>query len=82
MINSFCFKGSGKTTLLDAISGRLGHKDNLFGDVYLNGCQLKKKQLRDCLSYVPQVDFCILFVCCASFNFKKVKLLMQWSNVI
>ncbi|XP_062492968.1 ATP-binding cassette sub-family G member 5 isoform X2 [Pezoporus occidentalis] len=48
--------GSGKTTLLDAISGRLGHKDNLFGDVYLNGCQLKKEQFKDCLSYVPQVD--------------------------
>ncbi|XP_061223161.1 ATP-binding cassette sub-family G member 5 isoform X2 [Neopsephotus bourkii] len=48
--------GSGKTTLLDAISGRLGHKDNCFGDVYLNGCQLKKEQFKDCLSYVPQVD--------------------------
>ncbi|XP_069708763.1 ATP-binding cassette sub-family G member 5 [Phaenicophaeus curvirostris] len=46
--------GSGKTTLLDAISGRLGHKDNFFGDVYVNGHQLKKEQFRDCFSYVPQ----------------------------
>ncbi|XP_065535590.1 ATP-binding cassette sub-family G member 5 [Lathamus discolor] len=54
--------GSGKTTLLDAISGRLGHKDNLFGDVYLNGCQLKKEQFKDCLSYVPQSDTLLSFL--------------------
>lgn len=60
MINFFCLKGSGKTTLLDAISGRLGHKDN-FGEVYVNGRQLKKEQFRDCFSYVPQVDFYIYF---------------------
>ncbi|KAJ7422040.1 ATP-binding cassette sub-family G member 5 [Pitangus sulphuratus] len=48
--------GSGKTTLLDAISGRLTHKDNFFGEVYVNGRQLKKEQFRDCFSYVPQVD--------------------------
>ncbi|XP_009557791.2 ATP-binding cassette sub-family G member 5 [Cuculus canorus] len=46
--------GSGKTTLLDAISGRLGHKGNFFGEVYVNGHQLKKEQFRDCFSYVPQ----------------------------
>ncbi|KAM4679010.1 ATP-binding cassette sub-family G member 5 [Amazona ochrocephala] len=54
--------GSGKTTLLDAISGRLGHRDNLFGDVYLNGCQLKKEQFKDCLSYVPQSDTLLSFL--------------------
>uniref|UniRef100_A0A8C9N515 ATP binding cassette subfamily G member 5 n=1 Tax=Serinus canaria TaxID=9135 RepID=A0A8C9N515_SERCA len=48
--------GSGKTALLDAISGRLGHKDNFFGDVYVNGHQLKREQFRDCFSYMPQVD--------------------------
>uniref|UniRef100_A0A672UNW1 ATP binding cassette subfamily G member 5 n=1 Tax=Strigops habroptila TaxID=2489341 RepID=A0A672UNW1_STRHB len=54
--------GSGKTTLLDAISGRLGHKDNSLGDVYLNGCQLKKEQFKDCLSYVPQTDTLLSFL--------------------
>ncbi|XP_029890360.1 ATP-binding cassette sub-family G member 5 isoform X2 [Aquila chrysaetos chrysaetos] len=53
--------GSGKTTLLDAISGRLGHKDN-FGGVYMNGRQLKKEQFRDCFSYVPQSDALLSFL--------------------
>lgn len=58
-MNAFCcLKGSGKTTLLDAISGRLNHKDEFFGEVYVNGRQLKKEQFRDCFSYVPQVGFC------------------------
>ncbi|XP_009977508.1 PREDICTED: ATP-binding cassette sub-family G member 5 [Tauraco erythrolophus] len=54
--------GSGKTTLLDAISGRLGYKDNFFGEVYVNGCQLKKEQFRDCFSYVPQNDTLLSFL--------------------
>ncbi|NWV13252.1 ABCG5 protein, partial [Ptilonorhynchus violaceus] len=54
--------GSGKTTLLDAISGRLGHKDNFFGEVYVNGRQLKKEQFRDCFSYVPQSDTLLSFL--------------------
>ncbi|RLW07138.1 hypothetical protein DV515_00004079 [Chloebia gouldiae] len=54
--------GSGKTTLLDAISGRLGHKDNFFGEVYVNGCQLKREQFRDCFSYVPQNDTLLSFL--------------------
>ncbi|NWS85083.1 ABCG5 protein, partial [Toxostoma redivivum] len=54
--------GSGKTTLLDAISGRLGHKDNFFGEVYLNGHQLKREQFRDCFSYVPQSDTLLSFL--------------------
>ncbi|NXI54136.1 ABCG5 protein, partial [Chloroceryle aenea] len=54
--------GSGKTTLLDAISGRLGHKDNFFGEVYVNGHQLKKEQFRDCFSYVPQCDTLLSFL--------------------
>ncbi|XP_009073176.1 PREDICTED: ATP-binding cassette sub-family G member 5 [Acanthisitta chloris] len=54
--------GSGKTTLLDAISGRLGHKDNFFGEVYVNGHQLKKEQFRDCFSYVPQSDTLLSFL--------------------
>uniref|UniRef100_A0A7M4FC28 ATP binding cassette subfamily G member 5 n=1 Tax=Crocodylus porosus TaxID=8502 RepID=A0A7M4FC28_CROPO len=48
--------GSGKTTLLDAISGRLRHKGNFFGEVYVNGNELKKDQFKDCFSYVPQND--------------------------
>ncbi|KAM3930835.1 LOW QUALITY PROTEIN: ATP-binding cassette sub-family G member 5 [Leptodactylus fuscus] len=48
--------GSGKTTLLDAISGRIGHKGTLLGDVYVNGSQLKKEQFQDCFSYVLQHD--------------------------
>lgn len=55
-IDLFCLKGSGKTTLLDAISGRLEDKDSFFGEVYVNGQQLKKEQFRDCFSYVPQVN--------------------------
>uniref|UniRef100_A0A8C3TL69 ATP binding cassette subfamily G member 5 n=1 Tax=Catharus ustulatus TaxID=91951 RepID=A0A8C3TL69_CATUS len=54
--------GSGKTTLLDAISGRLGHKDNFFGEVYLNGRRLKREQFRDCFSYVPQNDTLLSFL--------------------
>ncbi|NXS12055.1 ABCG5 protein, partial [Neodrepanis coruscans] len=54
--------GSGKTTLLDAISGRLAHKDNFFGEVYVNGRQLKKEQFRDCFSYVPQSDTLLSFL--------------------
>ncbi|XP_065486805.1 ATP-binding cassette sub-family G member 5-like [Caloenas nicobarica] len=54
--------GSGKTTLLDAISGRLGQKDNFFGEVYVNGRQLKKEQFRDCFSYVPQSDTLLSFL--------------------
>uniref|UniRef100_A0A8C8RL22 ATP binding cassette subfamily G member 5 n=1 Tax=Pelusios castaneus TaxID=367368 RepID=A0A8C8RL22_9SAUR len=48
--------GSGKTTLLDAISGRLRYKGNFFGDVYVNGHELKKEQFQDCFSYVLQND--------------------------
>lgn len=78
MINFFCLKGSGKTTLLDAISGRLGHKDN-FGEVYVNGRQLKKDQFRDCFSYVPQVDFYIYFcaLCFLSHKESKVASVME-----
>lgn len=78
MINFFCLKGSGKTTLLDAISGRLGHKDN-FGEVYVNGRQLKKEQFRDCFSYVPQVDFYIYFcaLCFLSHKESKVPSVME-----
>ncbi|XP_051471574.1 ATP-binding cassette sub-family G member 5 isoform X2 [Apus apus] len=54
--------GSGKTTLLDAISGRLGHKDNFIGEVYVNGRQLKREQFRDCFSYVPQSDTLLSFL--------------------
>ncbi|KAF1619971.1 ATP-binding cassette sub-family G member 5, partial [Eudyptes chrysolophus] len=54
--------GSGKTTLLDAISGRLGHKDNFSGEVCVNGRQLKKEQFRDCVSYVPQSDTLLSFL--------------------
>ncbi|KAG8584245.1 hypothetical protein GDO81_008751 [Engystomops pustulosus] len=48
--------GSGKTTLLDAISGRIGYKGTLLGEVYVNGSQLKKEQFQDCFSYVLQHD--------------------------
>ncbi|XP_032539459.1 ATP-binding cassette sub-family G member 5 isoform X2 [Chiroxiphia lanceolata] len=54
--------GSGKTTLLDAISGRLIYKGNFFGEVYVNGRQLKKEQFRDCFSYVPQSDTLLSFL--------------------
>ncbi|XP_017667125.1 PREDICTED: ATP-binding cassette sub-family G member 5 isoform X2 [Lepidothrix coronata] len=54
--------GSGKTTLLDAISGRLTYKDSFFGEVYVNGRQLKKEQFRDCFSYVPQSDTLLSFL--------------------
>ncbi|KAM4770873.1 ATP-binding cassette sub-family G member 5 [Rhinophrynus dorsalis] len=48
--------GSGKTTLLDAMSGRIGNKGTLLGEVYVNGSQLKKEQFQDCFSYVLQHD--------------------------
>ncbi|XP_028580640.2 ATP-binding cassette sub-family G member 5 [Podarcis muralis] len=48
--------GSGKTTLLDAIAGRLSHKTNFSGQVYVNGQELKPKQFQDCFSYVLQND--------------------------
>ncbi|OCT77647.1 ATP-binding cassette sub-family G member 5 [Xenopus laevis] len=48
--------GSGKTTLLDAMSGRIGHKGTLLGEVYVNGSQLKKEQFQNCFSYVLQHD--------------------------
>ncbi|NXX42707.1 ABCG5 protein, partial [Tricholaema leucomelas] len=54
--------GSGKTTLLDAVSGRLGDKENFFGEVYVNGHQLKREQFRDCFSYVPQSDTLLSFL--------------------
>ncbi|NXP77236.1 ABCG5 protein, partial [Ramphastos sulfuratus] len=54
--------GSGKTTLLDAVSGRLRHKENLFGEVYVNGHQLKREQFRDCFSYMPQSDTLLSFL--------------------
>ncbi|XP_054050846.1 ATP-binding cassette sub-family G member 5 isoform X1 [Rissa tridactyla] len=54
--------GSGKTTLLDAVSGRLGDKNNFFGEVYVNGRQLKREQFRDCFSYVPQSDTLLSFL--------------------
>ncbi|XP_053568706.1 ATP-binding cassette sub-family G member 5 [Bombina bombina] len=48
--------GSGKTTLLDAISGRIGNKGTLLGEVYVNGSHLKKEEYQDCFSYVLQHD--------------------------
>ncbi|XP_060686872.1 ATP-binding cassette sub-family G member 5 [Hemiscyllium ocellatum] len=48
--------GSGKTTLLDAIAGRLSKQANLLGDVYVNGCKLRKEEFHDCFSYVLQSD--------------------------
>ncbi|XP_038669536.1 ATP-binding cassette sub-family G member 5 isoform X2 [Scyliorhinus canicula] len=48
--------GSGKTTLLDAIAGRLCKQTNLLGDIYVNGCKLKKEEFHDCFSYVLQND--------------------------
>ncbi|XP_069787163.1 ATP-binding cassette sub-family G member 5 isoform X2 [Narcine bancroftii] len=46
--------GSGKTTLLDAIAGRLHGRGNLVGDVYMNGCKVKKEDFHTCFSYVLQ----------------------------
>uniref|UniRef100_H9GM31 ATP binding cassette subfamily G member 5 n=1 Tax=Anolis carolinensis TaxID=28377 RepID=H9GM31_ANOCA len=46
--------GSGKTTLLDAIAGRLNHKTNFLGQVYVNGRELRQEQFRNCFSYVLQ----------------------------
>ncbi|KAJ6666954.1 hypothetical protein lerEdw1_018956 [Lerista edwardsae] len=46
--------GSGKTTLLDAIAGRLSHKKNFTGQVYVNGHELRQEQFQDCFSYVLQ----------------------------
>ncbi|XP_053140184.1 ATP-binding cassette sub-family G member 5 isoform X2 [Hemicordylus capensis] len=48
--------GSGKTTLLDAIAGRLSHKANFTGQVYVNGRELRLDQFQDCFSYVLQND--------------------------
>ncbi|XP_055495593.1 ATP-binding cassette sub-family G member 5 [Leucoraja erinacea] len=48
--------GSGKTTLLDAIAGRLCGSSNLIGDVYVNGCKLKKEDFHNCFAYVLQSD--------------------------
>ncbi|GAB1301375.1 ATP-binding cassette sub-family G member 5 [Apodemus speciosus] len=48
--------GSGKTTLLDAISGRLGRTGTLEGEVFVNGCGLRRDQFQDCFSYVLQSD--------------------------
>ncbi|XP_077193700.1 ATP-binding cassette sub-family G member 5 [Paroedura picta] len=48
--------GSGKTTLLDAISGRLSHKSNFAGQVYVNGRELHQDQFQHCFSYVLQND--------------------------
>ncbi|XP_059841698.1 ATP-binding cassette sub-family G member 5 isoform X3 [Hypanus sabinus] len=48
--------GSGKTTLLDAIAGRLRGPANLIGDVYVNGCKLKKEDFHNYFSYVLQSD--------------------------
>uniref|UniRef100_A0A7N6C2S3 ABC transporter domain-containing protein n=1 Tax=Anabas testudineus TaxID=64144 RepID=A0A7N6C2S3_ANATE len=47
--------GSGKTTLLDAISGRIGNRGRLLGEVYINGRKLKREEYQDCFSYVLQV---------------------------
>lgn len=47
--------GSGKTTLLDAMSGRLGSKGTLLGEVFVNGQALRREQFQDCFSYVLQV---------------------------
>ncbi|XP_053315372.1 ATP-binding cassette sub-family G member 5 isoform X2 [Spea bombifrons] len=54
--------GSGKTTLLDAISGRIGHKGTLLGEVYVNGSQLKTEQFQDCFSYVLQHDTLLTYL--------------------
>ncbi|KAF0027107.1 hypothetical protein F2P81_019848 [Scophthalmus maximus] len=48
--------GSGKTTLLDAISGRIGHRGTLLGEVFINGRKLKREEYQDCFSYVLQSD--------------------------
>lgn len=48
--------GSGKTTLLDAISGRIGNKGSLLGEVFINGRKLKREKYQDCFSYVLQSD--------------------------
>ncbi|NXB03820.1 ABCG5 protein, partial [Cnemophilus loriae] len=73
--------GSGKTTLLDAISGRLGHKDNFFGDVYVNGRQLRREQFRDCFSYVPQSDTLLSFLTIReSLTYTALLTLKKYSN--
>uniref|UniRef100_A0A8I6AHT3 ATP binding cassette subfamily G member 5 n=1 Tax=Rattus norvegicus TaxID=10116 RepID=A0A8I6AHT3_RAT len=48
--------GSGKTTLLDAISGRLRRTGTLEGEVFVNGCELRRDQFQDCVSYLLQSD--------------------------
>lgn len=72
MIVLNCPKGSGKTTLLDAISGRLRHKGSFFGEVYVNGSELKKDQFKDCFSYVPQVVLKIILYACCVFCYHKL----------
>ncbi|PIO37368.1 hypothetical protein AB205_0182020, partial [Aquarana catesbeiana] len=54
--------GSGKTTLLDAISGRIGRKGTLLGEVYVNGSQIRKEQFQDCFSYVLQHDSLLAYL--------------------
>uniref|UniRef100_A0A3P8UW47 ATP-binding cassette sub-family G member 5 n=1 Tax=Cynoglossus semilaevis TaxID=244447 RepID=A0A3P8UW47_CYNSE len=48
--------GSGKSTLLDAVSGRIGHRGRLLGDVFINGRKVKREEYQDCFSYVLQSD--------------------------
>ncbi|KAM4591647.1 ATP-binding cassette sub-family G member 5 [Odontesthes bonariensis] len=48
--------GSGKTTLLDAISGRIGNRGTLSGEVFINGRKMKREEYQDCFSYVLQSD--------------------------
>lgn len=55
--------GSGKTTLLDAISGRLRRTGTLEGEVFVNGCELRRDQFQDCFSYVLQVGVSLALAC-------------------
>lgn len=58
--------GSGKTTLLDAISGRLRRTGTLEGEVFVNGCRLRRDQFQDCFSYVLQVGVSLAPACLGS----------------
>lgn len=58
--------GSGKTTLLDAISGRLRRTGTLEGEVFVNGCELRRDQFQDCFSYVLQVGMSLAPACPSS----------------
>lgn len=58
--------GSGKTTLLDAISGRLRRTGTLEGEVFVNGCELRRDQFQDCVSYVLQVGVSLALACLGS----------------